>query len=70
MDHYRTLRKNGVCESLFRVECEQKFEMNETMNLEKIEICLLGRVFRNASPAALVGKFGDLSKQSHRISVI
>lgn len=52
------------------VECKQKFLLDETMKLERTEFCLLGKEFPDASPAALVGKFGDLSKQSHRVSVI
>lgn len=52
------------------VKCEQNFVLNETMKLERTEFCLLGKEFRDASPAALVGKFGDLSKRSDRISVI
>lgn len=52
------------------VKCEQNFVLNETMKLERTECCLLGKEFRDASPAAIVGKLGDLSKRSDRISVI
>lgn len=41
------------------VECKQKFLLDETMKLERTEFCLLGKEFRDAYPAALVGKFGD-----------
>lgn len=52
------------------IECEQNFELNETMKLKRDELCLLGKEFRDSSPAALVGKSGDLSKHSYQVSVI
>lgn len=51
MDHCRTLRKNWGCD-YSRIKCIQKVELKETLKLERTELCLLGKEFRDASPAA------------------
>ena len=68
MDHCRTLRENGGCEYPSRIRCKQNFEFNETVKLERTEVCLFGKDGDASAAIPFVGKFGDLSKQSHRAS--
>lgn len=35
------------------MKCVQNFELNETLKLERTELCLFGKEFRDASPAAI-----------------